>query len=484
MKYINNWINGSEVPPLNSSYLEKFNPHDDSLISNFANSSKEDVNLSVEVAYNSFEQWKSFTPIRRGEILLELVNLMKINHQTLCNCFALETGKPMNDAIGELNGAIKLGIFFSGEAMRMYGKSLISGIEGKQTFTIREPRGVAGLIVPANTPIANIAWKVFPALICGNTVVLKSSEDAPEIAVEFAKLTKAAGLPDGVFNVIHGSGNISGQALVEHSLVSTISFTGSTYVGKIIASACSRKLTRVSLELGGKNPFVVCDDADIDNAVDWASLSAFSNAGQRCASASRIIIFENVYNQFVEKLIAKANSMRLGIDEMSNLGPLITKKQQITIQSFIDNALKSGGRVLCGGRPPIENNLSKGYYFLPTLIDNVNINDEISQIELFGPVATLYSVKNLEEALQLANNTIYGLTSCIHTKDINKAMYFTRKINAGVVNVNMGTYGSEPHMPFGGFGESGNGTREPGVEAIDFYSELKNISFLAKEILI
>lgn len=476
MKYINNWINGSEATPLNNSYLEKYNPHDGTLISNFANSSKEDVSLSVEVADSKFEQWKSFTPIKRGEILLELVNLMKTNHQKLCNCFALETGKPMADAIGELNGAIKLGFFFSGEGMRMYGRSLTSGIEGKQSFTIREPRGVTGLIVPANTPIANIAWKVFPALICGNTVVLKSSEDAPEIAIEFAKLTKAAGIPDGVFNVIHGNGNISGQALVEHSLVSTISFTGSTNVGKIIASSCSRKLTRVSLELGGKNSFVICDDADIENAVHWASLSAFSNAGQRCAAASRIIVFEKVYNQFVEKLIAKANSLRLGIDETSNLGPLITKKQQITIQSFINNAIKSGGRVLCGGMPPIEINLSKGYYFLPTLIDNVNINDKISQIELFGPVATLYSVKNLEEALQLANNTMYGLTSCIHTKDINKAMYFTRKINAGVVNVNIGTYGSEPHMPFGGFGESGNGTREPGVEAIDFYSELKNVS--------
>ncbi|MFZ4671987.1 MAG: aldehyde dehydrogenase family protein [Flavobacterium sp.] len=480
MKYINNWINGLEVKPSNNSYLEKFNPHNGLVISKFANSSKEDVNLSVEVADNKFKQWKSFTPIKRGEILLELVNLMKTHHQKLCKCFALETGKPMADAIGELNGAIKLGIFFSGEGMRLYGKSLTSGIEGKQSFTIREPRGVAGLIVPANTPIANIAWKVFPALICGNTVVLKSSEDAPEIAIEFAKLTKAAGIPDGVFNVIHGSGNISGQALVEHRLVSTISFTGSTNVGKVIASACSRKLTRVSLELGGKNPFVVCDDADIDNAVDWAILSAFSNAGQRCAAASRIIVFEKVYNQFVEKLITKANSLKLGIDETSNLGPLITKKQQITIQSFIDNAIKSGGRVLCGGRPPIEINLSKGNYFLPTLIDNISVNDEISQIELFGPVATLYSVKNLDEALQLANNTIYGLTSCIHTKDINKAMYFTRKINAGVVNVNMGTYGSEPHMPFGGFGESGNGTREPGFEALDFYSEIKNISIVYK----
>lgn len=476
MKYINNWINGLEVPPSDNSYLAKYNPHDGALISNFANSSKEDVNFSVEVAYNKFELWKSFTPIKRGEILLEIVNLMKANQQKLSSCFALETGKPIADAIGELNGAIKLGIFFSGEGMRMYGRSLPSGIEGKQSFTVREPRGVAGLIVPANTPIANIAWKVFPALICGNTVVLKSSEDAPEIAIEFAKLTKVAGLPDGVFNVIHGNGNISGQELVEHSLVTTISFTGSTNVGKIIASTCSRKLTRVSLELGGKNPFVVCDDADLDNAVHWASLSAFSNAGQRCAAASRIIVFEKVYNQFIEKLIAKANSLRLGIDETSDLGPLISKKQQNTIQSIVDNTIKIGGRVLCGGSAPGDAHLFKGYYFEPTLIDNVDINDEISQKELFGPVATIYQVKNLEEAILLANNTVYGLTSSIHTKDINKAMYFSKKIKAGVANINMGTYGSEPHMPFGGFGESGNGSREPGVEAIDFYSELKNIS--------
>ena len=245
MKYINNWINGSEKPPSNNSYLEKYNPHDGSLISKFANSCKEDVNLAVEIAGDKFELWKSFTPIKRGEILFELVNLMKARHQELSTCFALETGKPIADALGELNGAIKLGIFFSGEGMRMYGRSLTSAIEGKQSFTIREPRGVAGLIVPANTPIANIAWKVFPALICGNSVVLKSSEDAPEIAIEFAKLTKDAGLPDGVFNVIHGIGNISGQALVEHRDISTISFTGSTKVGKQIASICSSKLTRL-----------------------------------------------------------------------------------------------------------------------------------------------------------------------------------------------------------------------------------------------
>lgn len=479
MKYINNWINGTEVTPLNNSYLEKYNPHDGSLISKFANSSKEDVNISVEIADSRLEIWKSFTPIKRGEILTDLVNLMKANSQKLTNCFAIETGKPISDANAELNGAIKLGEFFSGEGMRLYGKTLTSGMVGKQSFTIHEARGVVGLIVPANTPIANIAWKVFPALICGNTVVLKSSEDAPEIAIEFAKLTKIAGIPDGVFNVVHGNGNISGQALVEHHLISTISFTGSTNVGKIIASVCSKKLTRVSLELGGKNPFIVCNDANLDNAAHWAILSAFSNAGQRCAAASRIIVFEDIYDQFVNQLVLKANALKLGIDELSNIGPLITKKQQLKITSIIENAKKIGARILCGGRPPTDESLTNGYYFMPTLIDNVNINDEISQLELFGPVATIYPVKNIEEALLIANNSEYGLTSCIHTSNIDQAMYFSRKIRAGVVNVNIGTFGSEPHMPFGGFGESGNGTREPGVEAIDFYSELKNISIFS-----
>ena len=480
MKYIDNWINGKAESPLNNAYIEKLNPHNNSLISNFADSRQEDVNFACEIAHNSFALWSSLTPIKRGEILSELVKLMKLNHQNLCNCFALETGKPILDAIGELNGAIKLGEFFSSEGMRMYGKTLTSSIVGKQSFTVREPRGVAGLIVPSNTPIANIAWKVFPALICGNTVVLKSSEDAPEIAYEFAKLTKEAGIPNGVFNVINGKGAIAGQSLVEHKLVSTISFTGSTIIGKLISSICSKKLTRVSLELGGKNSFVVCDDADIENAVHWAILSAFSNAGQRCAAASKIIVFENIYDQFVDKLVQKANSLILGIDNSSNLGPLITKKQQLRIQNVVNNAQQFGGRILCGGSPPNQEALSTGNYFMPTLIENVSIKDEISQLELFGPVAAIFTVKNIDDALEIANNSEYGLTSSIHTNDINKAMFFSKKIQTGVVNINIGTFGSEPHMPFGGFGNSGNGTREPGVEAIDFYSEIKNISISFK----
>ncbi len=477
MKYINNWINGKEVKSNNGEYVEKYNPHTGMIMSYFANSTNIDVNQSVDIANSKFSEWKNFTPIKRGEYLNRLVELMRSNSNELANCFASETGKIMSDAVGELNGAIKLGEFFSGEGMRMYGKTMTSNIIGKQIFSIREPRGVAGLIVPANTPIANIAWKTFPALLCGNTVVLKSSEDAPEIALEFAKLTKLAGIPDGVFNVIHGIGKIAGEALVANVDISTISFTGSTEVGKTIASICSKRLARVSLELGGKNPFIVCEDADIDNAVHWALLSTFSNAGQRCAATSKIIVMNEIYDTFVQKLTEGAEKLVLGTHEGANLGPLISLRQQKNIKEVIEKSTKNGSRILCGGYIPKDQNL-KGYYFLPTLIDNVNLTDEVYLKELFAPVATIHRVSNLNDGIKLANDTEYGLTSAIHTKDINKAMFFSNKIKAGVANINFGTFGSEPHMPFGGFGLSGNGTREPGVEAIDVYSEMKNVSIL------
>jgi len=237
----------------------------------------------------------------------------------------------------------------------------------------------------------------------------------------------------------------------------------------------------VSLELGGKNPFIVCDDADLQSAVDWAALSAFSNAGQRCAAASRIIVFENIYEDFVKLLVEKTKKLKIGIDSNSDLGPLITKKQQVFIKNIVDKTISDGANLLCGGGIPSDELLSMGNYFYPTLIDNVSMSAEISNTELFGPIATIYSVKNLDEAIDLANNTSYGLTSCIHTKDINRAMYFVKNVTAGVSNVNIGTFGSEPHMPFGGFGDSGNGTREPGTDALEFYSELKSVSIIMND---
>jgi aldehyde dehydrogenase (NAD+) len=340
------------------------------------------------------------------------------------------------------------------------------------------------LIVPANTPIANIAWKVFPALICGNSVVLKATEDAPLISLLIARLAQQAGLPDGVLNVLQGRGNPAGAALVQDPRVSVISFTGSTSVGRWIAEVAGRRLARVSLELGGKNPLVVCDDADIDQAVHWAALSAFSNAGQRCAAGSRLIVFKSVYHEFKDKLVSKARSLRLGVESGCDLGPVVNKRQQQSILAAIKAAHASGGHALCGGSCPADKELANGYYIQPTVIEGLAASAELSCTEIFGPVATLYQVENIQEALALANDTEYGLTSAIHTRNVDRAMWFAQRVRAGVANINLGTFGSEAHMPFGGFGASGNGTREPGVEALDVYSELKNISFLTRNNLI
>lgn len=481
MKTIQNWINNALVPAADGSSIDKYNPHTGEVAAKVTASKEADVAAAVVAAQKAFHGWSDLTAVNRGQQLMALVDQMKQSRQALADCIALETGKPPKDAMGEVNGAILQGEYFAGEGMRLHGRTLTSGMYGKQSFLIRQARGVAGLIVPANTPIANIAWKVFPALICGNTVVLKASEDAPETAILFAELCKKAGIADGVFNVIQGTGMDAGAAIVKHPQISVISFTGSTEVGRWIATEAGKRLARVSLELGGKNPFVVCDNANIDQAVHWASLSAFSNAGQRCAAGSRIIVFENIYDEFVSKLVAKAKQLQLGVHDTADLGPVITRRQQQNIARSVDAAVAKGARILCGGSIPTDASLT-GFYYLPTLIDNVQPADEISCSELFGPVATLHKVKNLQEAIALANDTHYGLTAAIHTTNIDQAMLFARNVRAGVANINIGTFGSEPHMPFGGFGNSGNGTREPGLEALDVYSELKNISYLVREL--
>jgi alpha-ketoglutaric semialdehyde dehydrogenase len=478
---IPNWINGHESKPVGDSWMDKFNPHSGELLCQVADSTLVDVSAAITAADAAFSDWSELTPVKRGQILADIVAMMKHRADELADCIAVETGKPPQDAKGEVGGSILQGEFFAGEGMRLYGRSLTSGMPGKQSFTVRQARGIAGLIVPANTPIANIAWKTFPALICGNTVVLKAAEDAPRIALLFAQLTKEAGLPDGVFNIIQGRGQPAGMSLVEDSRVAVLSFTGSTGVGRWIAETAGKRLAIVSLELGGKNPFVVCDDANLDQAVNWAALSAFSNAGQRCASGSRILVFKGVYGVFRDKLVARARNLKLGVDAGCDLGPVINQRQQQHILSAIETAKVEGGKVLCGGTAPTSPDLVNGYYIKPTVIDCLQRGAELRRKEIFGPVATLHPVENMTDALQLANESEYGLTSAIHTRNVDRAMWFAQRVRAGLVNINSGTFGSEPHMPFGGFGISGNGTREPGVEALDVYSELKNISSLVRE---
>ena len=472
---IPNWINGEECAAKSGETFDKLSPDTGRKLCGVARSGSQDVQNAIQAARSAQAAWAGLTPVQRGDMLHEIAQTMRKHQKEIAAIVATETGMSFNAALGETGGAIAQGEFMAGEGRRFYGRTTTSAVPNKYAMTVRQPLGVAGLIIAANTPIANIAWKVFPALVCGNAAVLKAAEDTPATAWYFARIAHEVGLPPGVLNVIQGQGAEAGAPLVADPNVDVISFTGSTAVGRQIASIAGERLAKVSLELGGKNPLVVCDDADLEAATDWVLLSAFSNAGQRCASGSRIIIFDSVYDQFRGMLVDRTNQLKVGPGNDDDLGPVINEKQLANMLGAIQAAQQKGAVVLTGGYRLSDDSHAGGFYMAPTLIENADPRDDISTIELFGPITCLYRVSDFQEALQLANDSPYGLTACIHTLNFHRAMEFSRKIQAGVAVVNAGTFGSEPHMPFGGLKQSGNGTREPGTEALDVYSDLKNI---------
>jgi acyl-CoA reductase-like NAD-dependent aldehyde dehydrogenase len=472
---IPNWINGEACASKSQETFEKLSPVTGRQLCKVARSRSQDVQIAVQTARRAQADWAGMTPVQRGDILHDVAQAMRRHQNEIAAIVAAETGMSFKAALGETGGAIAQGEFMAGEGRRFYGRTTTSAVANKYAMTIRQPLGVAGLIIAANTPIANVAWKVFPALICGNGVVLKAAEDAPATAWYFGKIAHEAGLPPGVLNIVHGFGEEAGAPLVADPEVDVVSFTGSTAVGRRIASIAGERLAKVSLELGGKNPLIVCDDADLEAAAGWVLLSAFSNAGQRCASGSRIIVFDAVYESFRALLVERTRALNLGPGDEDDLGPVINQRQLDNMLAAIQAARQKGAVVLTGGSRLTDDAHVAGFYLAPTLIEHVDPQDDISTSELFGPVTCLYRVGNFKEALQLANDSPYGLTACIHTRSFHRAIAFTRQIQAGVAVVNAGTYGSEPHMPFGGLKQSGNGTREPGTEALDVYSDLKNI---------
>lgn len=478
MKYpnfVSHFINNQEIESSSQEIFDKITPGNGKKIATVTRGNHNDVKNAVTLAQQCFLSWSNTNIIDRSNILRKAAILMQKKLEEIAEIVHLETGKSMKDANSEVNGAIELGFFYASEGRRFYGKVTTSAIPHRQAMIIREPVGVAALIVPANTPIANVAWKVFPALLCGNTIVLKASKDTPYTAVWFATILKDAGLPSGVFNVLQGFGEEVGNALVEDSRIQLISFTGSVETGSGIAEKAGPRFAKISLELGGKNPFVVCDDADLESAANFAVLSAFSNAGQRCASGSRIIVFEKVYDTFKKLLLEKTKKLKVGISDIDDLGPVINELQMKKILTAVEKAKKEGAKVLIGGNRLTDTVHKNGYYILPTILEDVSPDADISSSELFGPVTALYKVKDFNDAISVANNSPYGLTAAIHTSNIHRIQEFIRRVQAGVVSINGPTYGSEPHLPFGGVKQSGNGTRESGTEALDFYSNLKMV---------
>jgi acyl-CoA reductase-like NAD-dependent aldehyde dehydrogenase len=474
LEMVRNRIGGVEVDARSGETLDILNPANGSPVARLARSGAEDVADAVQAAKAAQMQWAATPAVQRGHILHQICNLLEARQEELARIVALEAGKRLSDATGEAGAAIQCGRFFAGEGQRLYGRTTTSGTPNKYAMTVRQPCGVAGLITAANTPAPNFAWKVFPALICGNGVVLKPAEDTPMSASFMARLAEEAGLPRGVLNLVHGLGAETGDALVRHPDVQVVSFTGSTEVGRRIAEQAGRQLKKVSLELGGKNPLVVCDDADLDLAVKWACLAAFSNAGQRCASASRILVFKSVYEDFLARFVKAAAKLKLGVEADCDLGPVINERQLKNMLDAVANAKAQGAKVRLGGARAGAA-LAGGFYMEPTILSDVAPDWDISCRELFGPVTIVYPVEDFHAALALANSAPYGLTASIHTRNVDRALEFSYKVQAGATVVNGGTHGSEAHMPFGGVKASGNGTREPGTEALDIYSDLKDI---------
>jgi alpha-ketoglutaric semialdehyde dehydrogenase len=471
VRTVANVIGGEERAASSGWTFEKIAPATGELLSLAARSSAADVESAVAAAEAAQPGWAARTVEERGRILRRIAQLLERDREQVAAVVSAETGKSPKDARGETDGAIELGYFVAGEGRRFYGKTMPSATPNRSAMTIRQPLGVAGLIIAANTPIANVAWKVFPALLCGNAAVLKASEDAPETANVFARLAAAAGLPEGVLNVVHGFGEEAGRPLVEDPRVAVVSFTGSTAVGRLIARVAGERLAKVCLELGGKNPLVVCDDANLERAAEAAALSAFSNAGQRCAAGSRLIAFDAVYERFRDLLLERAHAQKVGPDDEHDFGPVINERQLEHMLDAVERAKAAGATVLAGG----ERLDRPGFYMAPTIVEGAGADSDISRTELFGPITTLHRVDGFEEALAAANASPYGLTAAIWTASIHRGQEFVRRVVAGGVQVNGPTYGFEPHVPFGGQRDSGTGWREPGTEALDVYSDWKTV---------
>jgi len=462
-----NLIGGGEAPALSGEWLEKTRPADGSFLCRVARSGAADVDAAVAAARAAQEEWAERTVVERGDLVREIALALRERRENLAAVVVEETGKPEALALGEADAAVEMGLFVAGEGRRYYGRTTTASMPHRTVMSVRQPVGVAGLIISFNTPLPNVAWKVFPALLCGNGAVLKPSEHTPASARLFAAVCYEAGLPGGVLNVVQGLGSEAGVALVEHPDADLVSFTGSAAAGRWIAETAGRRLAKVCLELGGKNALVVCDDADLDRAGHWAVQSSFSNAGQRCAAASRIVVFDAVYDEFRSRFLAAAAAF-------ADTGPVISEASLDRMTAAVGRAVEDGATVLCGGarleRP--------GWWLPPTVLEGVAPDAEISCAELFGPVTILYRVRDLAEAVALVNDSPYGLTAAVHTASIHRAMRFAEKAEAGVVVVNGGTHGSEHHMGFGGVKQSGTGWREAGVEALDVYSEWKYVNLV------
>src|SRR5476651_2505253 len=453
--------------------FESLNPSTGEVIESFPRSTAADVDRAVAIARAAWEDWRLVPAPERGNMLFRFAELLKRDKASLADLRTREMGKVKAEAGGDVQEAIDMSLYMGGEGRRLHGQTTPSELRDKFMMSVRMPVGVVGAITPWNFPVAIPSWKLAPALVCGNTVVLKPAEDTPLLAERFVELLSAAGVPDGVVNIVHGFGEEAGEALVAHPDVPIITFTGSRETGVAVTKAAADNLKHVHLELGGKNAIIVMDDADVDLAVDGIVWSAFGTAGQRCTAASRVIVQRGVYDELQRKLVKRAEAMRIGApwEDDTDIGPVINEAAVEKIHSYTEIGLGEGAKLLTGG----ERVNGQGFYYRPTVFADVDRQMRIAQEEIFGPTTALLPVDTFEEAVAAANSVRYGLSSSIFTRDVNKAFAAMRDLQTGITYINAGTTGAEVHLPFGGMKQTGNGHREAGQAALDVFSEWKSI---------
>ena len=478
-KTYHNYIGGEWTKSAAGEYFENLNPADTTdVIGRFPKSNEEDVNKAVEAAKNAATKWRRTPAPKRAEILFRLGEILRENKDRFTMDMTREMGKVTKEAGGDVQEAIDCTYYTAGEGRRLHGFTTPAEMPNKFAMCVRQPVGICGLITPFNFPMAIPSWKLIPALVCGNTVVIKSGEDVPLSTINLVKSCEEAGIPKGVVNVVNGHGADVGAPLVNHKDVRLISFTGSTDTGRIIAEQCANQNKIVSLEMGGKNAIIVMDDADVDNAVEGSLWGAFGTSGQRCTASSRLVVHKKVYKKFCEKLVERVKKLKVGngLDEKTEVGPVINQAAMDKILAYIEIGQKEDkAKLACGGSRLAKSDHKNGYFIEPTVFTDVAPKMRVGQEEIFGPVTSVIPFSTLDEAIDIVNDVKYGLSSAIYTQDVNQAFYAMQELYTGICYVNSATIGAEVHLPFGGTKGTGNGHREAGTQVLDIFTEWKSL---------
>jgi acyl-CoA reductase-like NAD-dependent aldehyde dehydrogenase len=473
-----NFINGEWVAPRSGKTLENRNPaNTDELIGIFPLSSQEDVDAAVSAAKAAYKSWRLVPAPKRAEILFRAAELLVKRKEEFSRDMTREMGKVLAETRGDVQEAIDMTYYMAGEGRRLFGQTTPSELPYKFAMSMRQSIGVCGLITPWNFPMAIPSWKMMPALVCGNTLVIKPAEDTPLSTYHLIEILREAGLPPGVVNLVGGDGPGAGACLTKHADVGVVSFTGSTSTGRIIAETCAPTFKHYSLEMGGKNIILVMDDANLDLAVDGAIWGGFGTTGQRCTAASRVGVHKSVYKEFVARFVERAAKLKVGngLDASVEMGPCINEQQLQTVMSYVEIGVKEGAKLLTGGHRLANGDHARGWFHEPTVLGDCQPRMRVAQEEIFGPVVSLIPIDNLEQGIEVANDVPYGLSASIYTRNVNRAFTAMRDLYTGIVYVNAPTIGAETHLPFGGTKQTGNGHREAAVAAIDFFTEWKSV---------